>query len=112
MAPDLGGWKKERFIWEENQNPISVAPDWVCEILSPSTHRLDKMKKMPIYAEHAVGYLWLLDPVAKILDTYRLKSNQWLPLDRFYENDKIRSEPCEEIEFDLEDLWPKLQPPP
>ena len=108
MVPDLAGWKRERFIWEEDQNPISVTPDWICEILSPSTRRFDKMKKMPIYADYGVGHFWLLDPIAKILDTFRLKPNGWLLLARFYGGDKIRSEPFEEIEFDLEDLWPKL----
>ena len=109
MVPDLAGWREERFLWEEDQNSISVTPDWICEILSPSTGRLDEMKKMPIYAEHGVGYLWLLDPIAKILDTYRLKSNGWLFLARLRGNDKVRSEPFQEIEFDLGDLWPKLQ---
>ncbi|MDR3557669.1 MAG: Uma2 family endonuclease [Syntrophobacteraceae bacterium] len=109
LVPDLAGWKKERFLWEEDQNPISVTPDWICEILSPSTFRFDKMKKMPIYADSGVGYFWLLDPTAKILDPYRLKSNGWFPTARFYGGDKIRSEPFEEIEFDLGDLWPKLQ---
>ncbi len=108
LVPDLAGWKRERFIWEEDQNPISVPPDWICEILSPSTYQLDRMKKMPIYANHGVGYFWLLDPIARILDTYKLESNNWIPLARFYENDKVRSEPFQEIEFDLGDLWPKL----
>lgn len=109
MVPDLAGWRKEKFIWEEDQNPISVTPDWICEIISPSTRQLDKMKKMPIYADHGVGYLWLMDPIAKILDTYRLKSNGWNPLARFHGDDKVRSEPFQEIEFDLGDLWPKSQ---
>lgn len=109
VVPDLAGWREERFIWEEDQNPISVTADWICEILSPSTCQLDKMKKMPIYADHGVGYLWLLDPITKILDTYRLKSNGWIPLARFRGDDKVRSEPFEKIEFDLGDLWPKLQ---
>ena len=103
------GGKKD--FWEEETNWISVSPDWICEILSPSTYRLDKMKKMPIYAEHGVGYLWLLDPIAKILDTYKLESSQWLPLARFYENDKVRAEPFQEIEFDLGDLWLGLRRP-
>ncbi len=105
MVPDLAGWREERFPLEEETNWISVAPDWVCEILSPSTYRLDKTEKMPIYAEHGIGHLWLLDPTAKILDTYRLDSNRWLPQARFYENDKVRAEPFQEIEFDLGDLW-------
>lgn len=110
LIPHLAGWRRERFIWEEDQNPISVTPDWVCEILSPSTYRLDKMKKMPIYADRGVGYLWLLDPVAKNLDTYRLELNKWIFLASFYEDDKVRVEPFRKIEIALGDLWPDLKP--
>ena len=105
MVPDLAGWRKERFPVEEETNWISVAPDWVCEILSPSTYRLDKMKKMPIYADHGVAHLWFIDPVQKTLDTYRLESNRWFFSAGFYGNDRVRAEPFQETEFDLEDLW-------
>jgi Uma2 family endonuclease len=109
MVPDLAGWKRERFPIEEDTNWISVAPDWICEILSPSTYRLDKMKKMPIYADHGVGYFWLMDPLYRVLDTYRLESGKWVASGSFYEDDKVRAEPFQEIEFSLEDMWLKLQ---
>ena len=60
---------------------------------------------MPIYAHHGVGYLWLMDPIGKTLDTYRLESNKWVISASFYEDDKVRAEPFQEIEFDLGHLW-------
>ncbi|MDR3567889.1 MAG: Uma2 family endonuclease [Syntrophobacteraceae bacterium] len=112
IVPDLAGWKKEKFPVEEDHNWISVAPDWVCEVLSPKTFRTDKVKKMPVYAHHGVGHIWLIDPVAMSMDVFRLGVGVgWLLLGSFTENDKVRAEPFQEIEINLEDLWlESLQP--
>lgn len=113
VVPDLAGWRKERFPTALEHNWISVAPDWVCEVLSPGTFRNDKVRKMPIYARHGVGYIWLIDPVAMTLDAFRLGVDSgWFLLGSFAENDKVRAEPFHEIEINLEDLWfGNLQPP-
>jgi Uma2 family endonuclease len=106
VVPDLAGWKKERFPARIETNWIPVAPDWVCEVLSPSTFRNDKVIKMPLYARHGVGYAWLIDPAAMTLDVFRLGSEGgWSLLASFAENDRVRAEPFREIEISLEDLW-------
>ena len=105
MVPDLAGWKIERFPIEEDHNWISATPDWVCEILSPSTLRTDKVKKMPIYAHHGVGHIWLIDPAVMTMDTFRLEGGKWVLMGSFTENDKVRAEPFQEIEINLEELW-------
>lgn len=105
LVPDLAGWKKERFPIEEDSNWISAAPDWVCEILSPKSFRIDKIKKMPLYATHNVGHIWLIDPDAKTMDAFRLESGRWSLLASFSEDDTVRIEPFEKIEINLEDLW-------
>ena len=105
LVPDLAGWRRERFLVSEETNWISVSPDWVCEILSPKTVGLDKVRKMPIYAQHGIAHLWLVDPAAKTLDVFRLESNRWVLLATFIENDKVRAEPFQEIEIELENLW-------
>jgi Uma2 family endonuclease len=105
MVPDLAGWKEERYPEEEPHNWISVVPDWICEVLSPSTIRVDKVRKMPIYAQHGVPYFWLIDPAAKTLDVFRLASAQWLLLGTYVEDDKVQAEPFSEIEINLSDLW-------
>jgi Uma2 family endonuclease len=105
LVPDLTGWKKERFPGLTTDNWISVRPDWICEILSPSTTRLDKVRKMPIYAEHGVSYAWLIDPTSKTLDAFRLESGKWLLVGTFAEDDKVRVEPFHEVEIELGNLW-------
>ena len=105
LVPDLAGWRRERFLASEETNWISVSPDWVCEILSPKTVGLDKVRKMPIYAQHGIAHLWLVDPAAKTLDVFRLESNRWVLLATFIENDKVRAEPFDEIEIELGNLW-------
>lgn len=111
IVPDLAGWKREQFPIEENPNWISVAPDWVCEVLSPNTFRTAKVKKMPIYAHHGVGHIWLIDPVAMTMDVFRLEAGKWVLLGSFAENDKVRAEPFQEVEINLGDLWlGNLQP--
>ncbi len=105
VVPDLAGWKKERFPTELEFNWIPVAPDWLCEVLSQSTFRNDKVRKMPLYASHGVGHIWLIDPVAMTLDAFRLESGRWSLLASFSENDKVRVEPFKDIEINLGDLW-------
>lgn len=105
VVPDLAGWKRERFPVEEPHNWISIAPDWVCEVLSPGTVRKDKIKKMPIYARHEVRYAWLVDPLEKTLETFHLESGKWIVAGLYAESDKVRAVPFEQIEIDLGDLW-------
>ena len=105
LVPDLAGWKKERFSVSEEHNWISVVPDWVCEIISPGTVRKDRIQKMPIYGRHDVPYVWLIDPIAKSLEIFRLESGRWTVAGLYAENDKVRAEPFEQMEINLADLW-------
>ena len=105
LVPDLAGWKKERMPSIPEGHWTSLPPDWVCEVLSPGTVRLDKMRKLPIYAEFGVAHLWLVDPRYKTLETFRLQEGRWLLLACVSEADKVRAEPFHEIEFDLRNLW-------
>ncbi len=81
------------------------SPDWVCEILSPGTRRLDRMEKMPIYADYQVSHLWLVDPIDKTLEVFRLKDEEWVVAGLFVDDAKVRALPFTEIEISLSDLW-------
>jgi Uma2 family endonuclease len=105
MVPDLAGWMRERLLPLPAESRITVPPDWVCEVLSPSTVRVDKVRKMPIYARYGISHIWLVDPTAKSLDVFRLDLGKWLLLETFAENDKVRAEPFQEVEIDLGNLW-------
>lgn len=105
LVPDLAAWKRERLPAPPEENWISVTPDWVCEILSPSTVRLDKIRKMPLYAEYIVPYLWLIDPSAKTLDVFKLETGRWVLQASYGEDDQVRAEPFLEVEIELSNLW-------
>lgn len=105
VVPDLAGWKKERFPVKEPHNWISVAPDWVCEILSPATAQIDRTEKMPLYARHRVSYAWLIDPIFRTLEVFRFEPGRWIVLGVYAKAAKVRAEPFSEIELDLGLLW-------
>jgi Uma2 family endonuclease len=105
LVPDLAGWTKERFPMEEPHNWISVAPDWVCEILSPSTAQADRAEKMPIYARHMVSHAWLIDPILKTLEVFKFEPGQWIVLGVYTKSAKVRAAPFPELELDLGLLW-------
>lgn len=105
LVPDLAGWQRERLPKPPETNWIAVAPDWVCEVLSPGTARLDRVRKMPIYAMHNVSYIWLIDPDIRILEVFRLEHGKWSLIGSFSENDTVRAEPFQEIEIELKTLW-------
>ncbi len=105
VAPDLAGWKKERLPEPPETNGIEVVPDWICEALSPSTAKIDRTIKMPLYADNKIPYLWFLDPVANTLEIYKLESGRWFLQSTFSDEDKVRAEPFDAIEIDLSVLW-------
>lgn len=104
-VPDLAGWRKERMPKLPPEAYFSMVPDWVCEILSPSNARLDRVKKVPKYAEYGVKHLWLINPREKMLEAFRLENKAWLMVQTFVETDKVRIQPFEAMEFDLGSLW-------
>lgn len=102
--PDLAGWRVERYQ-EPEEPPYVVVPDWVCEVLSPSTAQSDRAEKMPLYARHGVGHVWLVDPDACTLEVYRRQGELWLLVATHGGDAKVRAEPFDAIELDLAALW-------
>jgi len=69
VVPDLAGWRRTRLDTVPDEPFLELAPDWVCEIVSPSTERLDRVMKLDIYAREYVGQVWLVNPIARTLMT-------------------------------------------
>ena len=106
LVPDLAGWRRERLPTLPETAWFELAPDWVCEILSPSTARIDRAVKMPLYAREGVAHLWLVDPNARTLEVYALQDTRhWLLLDTLKEDDSARQPPFDAIAFSLGHLW-------
>jgi Uma2 family endonuclease len=104
IVPDLAGWRRERMPELPDASAFELAPDWTCEVLSPSTAATDRAEKMPIYARERVGYVWLIDPAAKTLEACRLENGRWMLLGT-YGDAKVRVEPFEAFELELAALW-------
>lgn len=105
LVPDLAGWRRERLARLPDAPALAVAPDWVCEILSPSTERLDRTKKLPAYARHEVSYAWLINPTTRTLEVFRRAESGWVLLASHADDAVVRAEPFDAIEIDLLRLW-------
>jgi Uma2 family endonuclease len=107
MQPDLAGWRRERTGNVVRATAVTVAPDWVCEVLSPSTAATDRDVKMPLYAEHGVSFVWLVDPIAEVLEAFKLVRGRWQPVGIWRGDDVARVEPFEAFALDLARVWPE-----
>ena len=109
LVPDIAGWKRERLPdavgGDDTPAHYDLAPDWVCEVLSQRTRRIDKVQKMRIYAREGVRHVWHVDPLAQTLDIFRLQGSQWLLVDSFAGEERVRAEPFEAIELELALVW-------
>ncbi|MEW5982928.1 MAG: Uma2 family endonuclease [Acidobacteriota bacterium] len=105
LVPDLAGWRRSRMPNVPDAPFSSVAPDWVCEVLSPSTTALDRKQKLAIYAREQVAHAWLVDPAARTLEILRLEHGRWSILDVHAGSAVVRAEPFSEVDLDLAALW-------
>ncbi len=106
VVPDLAGWRRERVDESSFKGAfITVAPDWICEVLSPSTEAIDRSDKMDIYAREAVRHAWLVDPIDKTLEVYALEGSRWTRVRVARGNATVRAEPFEAIELMLNGFW-------
>jgi Uma2 family endonuclease len=106
LVPDLAGWKAERLIGKADVKSFDVPPDWVCEVLSDSTIKYDRVDKSRIYSTYGVTHMWHLDPVAKLLEVFLRQDENWLRTHTFVAEDDVIAPPFESAVFKLAELWP------
>jgi Uma2 family endonuclease len=106
LVPDLAGWRRERLPALPQQAWFELAPDWVCEVLSPPTALIDRTRKLRIYARSRVDWVWFVDPGARTLEALRLEGNNWVVALTAGGDEKLRVPPFDAIELELEALWP------
>lgn len=104
IAPDVAGWRRERLP-RLPDGPFTIRPDWVCEVLSPSTRSHDLKLKRPLYARAGVLWMWIVDVEARLLTASKLHDGQWLELATWADDDVARIAPFEAVEIQLHDLW-------
>lgn len=105
VVPDFAGWRRERMPKPPAGAFIELAPDWLAEVLSPSTARLDRIAKLPVYARAGVSYVWLIDPLAKTLEVMHLENGRWTVEGLFGGSDVVRAAPFAEVAVKLTRLW-------
>lgn len=105
VVPDLAGWRRERMP-EMDQGPyFEMAPNWLCEVASPSTRALDRGKKLGVYQREGVQHIWFIEPLDHYLEVLELAGENYRILQRVYDVDIARIVPFDAIEFDVAALW-------
>jgi Uma2 family endonuclease len=106
LVPDVAGWRRERMPEMPHAAAFELAPDWVCEVLSPATVAADRTDKMFIYPRAHVTHVWHVDPLAQTLEVFRLLDAQTYELRAAWRGDAVvRAEPFDAIVLELSALW-------
>lgn len=105
LVPDIASWRRERMPAVPAVAHLTLAPDWLCEVLSPATENIDRVKKLAVYAREGVGHVWLVNPALEMLEVLRLESQRWSLLAEHEGEARVRAEPFDAIELELGALW-------
>ena len=111
VVPDVAGWRRERVPFLTGGPWSDIAPDWVCEVVSPSTESIDRGRKLRIYAREGVSHLWLVNPLAKTLEVYRLTDGRWTLLQTSVNDEVVQAEPFENVSIEMSRWWLPESPP-
>jgi Uma2 family endonuclease len=111
VVPDVAGWRRDRVPLLPNATWFDIAPDWVCEVVSPSTEAIDRGRKLRIYAREGVGHLWLVNPLARTLEVYRLSDEEWLLVQTSVDDEIVQAEPFESVSIEMSRWWLPEAPP-
>jgi len=106
FVPDLAGWLKKRMPTLPETAWFNIRPDWVCEIISPSSASRDRVTKMYIYANLEIPYYWIIDPIGQTLEVYQLQEDKsWRLLKTYANDDNVKVAPFDSYSFSLANLW-------
>jgi Uma2 family endonuclease len=110
FVPDLAGWRIDRLPEPPSGKPVRVRPDWVCEVLSPSTMRRDRGHKQRTYHRAGIGHYWLVEPLDGAVWVYRWSPEGYaqvvsIEADDVPASELVRVEPFDAIGIDLADIF-------
>jgi Uma2 family endonuclease len=109
ISPDVAGWRRERMPKLPVDEPIRVVPDWVCEVLSPSTRKHDQDVKVPYFAKVGVPFLWLVDIEARVLTAHQLDAGGWRLLGTYSKEIHARIAPFDAVPLHVASWWPPTE---
>ena len=110
LVPDLAGWRRSRLPQLPDAAALTMAPDWACEILSPSTEALDRVAKLPVYAREGVTYVWFVNPRVQTLEVLRVEQGTWTLIATYDGDASVHAEPFDAVPLDLYRLWGRSAP--
>jgi len=105
-GPDIAGWRVETMPDVPETAHITIRPDWVCEIISPSSERLDRHDKFAMYANFGIPYYWIVDHRNRLVEAYALEQGRWVAIGVGSNDDAISFAPFDTIGLELGRLWP------
>lgn len=105
VRPAVAGWRRERLPSPGDVRPIEVSPDWVCEVLSPSTTVRDRTLKRDLYAGAGVGHYWIVDADARTLEAFALDGGRWVLVGNHDDGATARIPPFEAVELEIGRLF-------
>ena len=111
VVPDLAGWRRDRLPFVPDEAYFTLPPDWLCEVLSKSTEKMDRAEKLPLYASVGVAYAWIVDPRLRTLEAYVLRDGAWSAIGVYKDHERARIAPFDAIELDLAVLWEDMPLP-
>jgi Uma2 family endonuclease len=105
LSPDIVGWHRRRLVGAFDTSAITIAPDWVCEILSESTEENDRERKWRIFRRERVLHYWILDPEQKTLEAHELRDGDYKLIAEHRGDEKVRVAPFDKVEIAMAGLW-------
>ncbi len=105
VRPDVAGWRRKRLNQPGEQQPITVVPDWICEVSSPTTAARDRIEKRDLYGRYGVPHYWIVDPDTKMLEVFERQDQRWVLLGTYGEGATASARPFREIEIDVGRLF-------
>lgn len=105
VVPDLAGWRRERMPELPATAHLTLAPDWVCEVISWGSADFVRRTKQRVYAREGVRLAWFVDPARQLLEVVRLGTGSEGAVATCRGTEVVCAEPFEAIEVELGALW-------
>jgi Uma2 family endonuclease len=105
LVPDLAGWLRQRMSSAPETAWFELRPDWVCEVLSPSTAVLDRTRKQDLYREQEVPWQWFVDPASRTIEVLRLAGKDLIVAGTFGGDGQMKIPPFDAVAIDVGALW-------
>lgn len=106
LVPDLSGWRHERMPVVPNTAWIELPPDWVCDVLTPSSLTIVREQKAAAYARHGISDWWVIDPDKQAVEVHALRGNAYECAAHLIGRHALQSPPFANVAIDLGHLWP------